>query len=207
MDQATAAGTHALWTIVLAAGGSARLGRPKQLLRKGARTLLTRTCGLAAAIGTGGVVIVLGAQRLRMQSHLRRAGVTARIVFNGHWPRGLGSSLALGVRALPDDARAVLILLCDQPNISAACLQRLHCAHRRHPGAIVASRYAGRQGVPAILPRACFADLKRLDADSGARALLNGVDRRIPIVTVDMPEAALDIDTPADAAALGVDAD
>lgn len=204
MDQATARGGYSIWTIILAAGGSARLGRPKQLLRRNAETLLTGTCALASTISGQNVVIVLGAQRLRLQSHLRRNAATGRIVFNRNWRRGLGSSLALAVRALPVTARAALIVLCDQPNIRTASLRRLCRAHREHPRAIIASRYAGRRGVPAILPRTSFRELARLDADAGARDLLNGADPRFRVVTVDMPEAVCDVDTPADAAALAL---
>jgi len=203
MDQATAVGRRTLWTIVLAAGGSARLGRPKQLLRKHARTLLTRACALAEQVTPGRVVVVIGSQRLRMQAHLRKNRLPAAVVFNSRWPQGLGSSLAAGVKALPGTAGGALVLLCDQPNVTGAGLQRLLRVRRRHPAAIVASRYAGRAGVPAILPRACFGELRRLNADSGARTLLNGAQRQA-VLLVDMPEAALDIDTSSDLAAARV---
>lgn len=203
MDQATATHVGKLWIIVLAAGGSRRLGTAKQLLRVAGRTLLARTIACAAEISNGRVIAVLGADSARMRAHVRRNAPGTWCVYNRNWRRGMGSSLASGIRALPGTAEAALVLLCDQPGVDLHSLRRLTTRQNRwNRAVIVASRYAGRLGVPAIFPRRAFKELRRLDSDHGARTLLNVDAADFRIVAVDMPEAAFDIDTPADVATL-----
>lgn len=196
MEQATTPRAGKLWIIILAAGESRRLGSPKQLLRMRGRSLLSLALLRAETLGHGRVIVVLGAGARRLRAHIRRGRQPAKIVYNPDWTRGMGSSLAAGIRALPRTADAALILLCDQPLVDIRALARLCTADIRR-SAICASRYADRLGVPAIFPRRLFPLLSRLDSDKGARELLNhGSGYRI--VAVDMPEAAFDIDTPAD---------
>ena len=108
----------------------------------------------------------------------------------------MGTSLRAGLAAADRTARAALVLLVDQPLVDAAALARLVAAWRRRPGVPAVARYDGRTGVPAVLPRRHWRALKSLRGDEGARALLRA---SATLTLVDMPEAALDIDTPADA--------
>jgi CTP:molybdopterin cytidylyltransferase MocA len=186
--------------VLLAAGGSRRLGRPKQLVRSRGRALLTRAIDAArGALPNAPLVTVLGAEALRLRALLRRRDPEALPILNAHWRSGLASSLARGLDALPGDVDAALVLLVDQPNVDADALQRLVAAWCRRPSAPAAARYLGRAGVPAILPRRSWRALRGLDGDLGARALLRGA---ATVTLVDMPEAELDIDTPEDAARL-----
>jgi len=218
MDQATAGNVGKLWIIVLAAGASQRLGTAKQLLRAGRQTLLAQALSHAAAVAPGQVIAVLGSSAQRIRSHIRRNVPRTRIVLNRAWTGGMGTSLATGISALPQSADAALIMLCDQPNISVAALLKLCAARRTNRSAVVASQYAGRLGAPAIFPRACFADLRKLNTnrgntnrgntnhgntDRGARELLNSDAGGFTRIAVAMPEAAFDVDTPAQAAQLG----
>lgn len=180
---------------MLAAGGSARLGRPKQLERYRNRALLIHAAQLGNALSDDRVLVVLGAHRLKLLAALRRSGLALTAAFNRHWPKGMGSSLACGINLLPDGARAALILLTDQPGISLTDLNRLVNDWRRHPTTAVAAEYAGRVGVPAVLPRRMFRALGRLTGDAGARDLLRDVPR---LVRVPMPNAAFDVDTETD---------
>jgi molybdenum cofactor cytidylyltransferase len=197
--------------VLLAAGGSKRLGRPKQLVRRGRQRLLLNA--LAAARGALGpddaIVVVLGAGALRLRNVLRRAtprrlnqlnhAAPARVAYNALWREGLAGSLRIGLDALPREASAALVTVVDQPNVDAASLCRLISAWRKRPGAPAAARYAGRAGVPAILPRRLWHAARSLEGDVGARALL----RSTPDLTlVEMPEAELDVDTPEDLARL-----
>jgi CTP:molybdopterin cytidylyltransferase MocA len=187
--------------VLLAAGGSRRLGAPKQLLRHRGRPLLVHALTTAtAALPGGALVVVLGAHALKLRALVRRTAPRATAVFNARWEEGLATSLLAGLAAAPRDAPAALIMLVDQPHVDAHALRRLLAAWRRRPAVPAAARYAGRAGVPAVLPRRYWRTLLHgLEGDSGARVLLRGA---AALTLVDMPEAELDIDTPADAARL-----
>jgi len=194
--------------VLLAAGGSKRLGRPKQLVHRGNRPLLLGA--LAAARGALGsdhaTVVVLGAGALRLRYLLRCAArrkpnkaASPRVAYNALWRAGLAGSLRVGLDALPRTARAALVMVVDQPNVDAATLSRLIAAWRKRPGVPAAAHYAGHPGVPAILPRRLWHAARSLEGDVGARALL----RNAPdIALVEMPEAELDVDTAEDLARL-----
>jgi CTP:molybdopterin cytidylyltransferase MocA len=144
------------------------------------------------------LLVVVGAERLRLRLVLRRARCRAQVVTNPRWQQGMATSLRVGLAAVPPTATAALVLLVDQPRVDAAALLRLMAAWRRRPGMPAAARYDGREGVPAILPRRHWRAVRSLRGDQGARALL----RKAAITAVEMSEAALDIDTPADLAAI-----
>jgi molybdenum cofactor cytidylyltransferase len=192
--------------VLLAAGESSRLGRPKQLVRRRNRPLLLHA--LAAARGAlgrdGATVVVLGAGALKLRNVLRNSQPRAphgtgrvRVAYNARWRAGLAGSLRVGLDALPRTARAALVTLVDQPNVDAAVLRRLVAAWRARPAIPAAAHYAGRAAVPAILPRRLWHAARSLEGDVGARALLRGSPN---ITLVEMPEAELDVDTVEDLA-------
>jgi molybdenum cofactor cytidylyltransferase len=181
-----------LWCVVLAAGGSSRLGRPKQLVRHARRPLLLNAVAAAAGVAPGRTVVVLGAGALRLRLMLRRCSEAPIRVHNKRWPEGIASSLREGLAALPGNARAVLILLADQPRIRARVLARLVHAWRARPARAAAAAYGGGFGVPAILPRRLWRRAARLRGDAGARALLAAEHT---LTLVPLPEAELDVDT------------
>jgi molybdenum cofactor cytidylyltransferase len=189
----------AVWSVVLAAGGSQRLGRPKQLLRSRQRPLIEHAYRAVAALTPGRIVIVVGADALRLRLALERRRLRPRIVHNGRWQSGLAGSLRTGLDALPPTVRAALVVLTDQPAVDAAALAELARAWRRRPSRPAAAHYAGRVGVPAILPKPLWRSIKRADGDAGARTVLRG---REALSIVELPQAAFDVDTAADAAAL-----
>jgi molybdenum cofactor cytidylyltransferase len=181
---------------LLAAGGSRRLGRPKQLVRHSGHTLLQRALGAArGALPEAPLIVVVGAHAARVRAVLVRAHRTVRIVTNARWQGGMATSLQKGIAAVPRTARAALVLVVDQPHLGAAGLARLLRAWRRRPGVAAAARYDGRVGVPAVLPRRLWRKLRELHGDQGARALLRDNDR---LTLVDLPEASFDVDTLAD---------
>lgn len=189
-----AARADGLACVLLAAGGSRRLGVPKQLLRVQSAPLLLRAVLAAHAATEGPIVVVLGAHALKLRALLRRHGAPVRVAHNARWEEGLAASLRVGLTALPPRTRAALVLVVDQPLIDARAAQRLVRAWRRRPSMPAAAHYAGRAGVPAILPRRTWRALRSLRGDTGARALLNGSG----VTLVCLPEAALDVDTPED---------
>jgi molybdenum cofactor cytidylyltransferase len=181
--------------IVLAAGGSRRLGFPKQLVRRRARSLLAHAVVAArGALPLSPLIVVLGAQVLRLRLVVRRAAPKVVVAYNARWADGLASSLNAGLAAVPSGVSSILVTLVDQPSVDERALVRLLNAWRRRPGVAAAAAYSGRSGVPAVLPRRYWRAIRALRGDAGARALLRGGE----ITAVEMPEAELDIDTPAD---------
>jgi CTP:molybdopterin cytidylyltransferase MocA len=140
------------------------------------------------------LIVVVGAEALRLMLVVRRTQCRARIVSNSGWKQGMATSLRAGLAAVPRRAQAALVLLVDQPRVDAAELKRLVAAWRRRPGVPAAARYGERAGVPAVLPRRHWRAVRALRGDEGARALVR--DRGVTLV--EMPQAALDIDTPED---------
>jgi molybdenum cofactor cytidylyltransferase len=198
MKRAAAAARPDIACVLLAAGGSRRLGSPKQLVRLRTRPLLAHALEAAqgALPATARLVVVLGADALRLRALVRRHAPAAHIAYNARWRDGMAGSLRAGVRAVPPGTAAVLVTLVDQPRVDARALRRLVAAWRRRPGLAAAAHYSGRSGVPAVLPRGYWRALRDLKGDAGARALLQG-----PRITlIDMPEATFDVDTPADVA-------
>jgi len=201
MTKPAARGRARIVCVLLAAGGSTRLGRPKQLVRRRLKPLLLHALDAARAVPIADeqIVVVVGAAALRLRALLRRYSPAVHIAANPRWATGLASSLRAGLEAAPRGVRAALVQLVDQPNVDSAALRRLVAAWRRRPSVPAAAYYSERPGVPAILPRRTWQALGALDGDAGARALL----RSSPTITlVAMPEAELDVDTPLDLARL-----
>jgi molybdenum cofactor cytidylyltransferase len=183
-----------LHAVVLAAGPSTRFGSPKQLVRIGGRPLLHAIVGRAVELAGHSVTVVLGAHADELTALLRHT--PASVIVNRDWSEGLASSIRAGVGRLPASCDGALILLGDQAAVTTDDLRRLVGAWRRQPEHIAAAQYRGTTGVPAIFPRTSFADLGALRGDHGAQLLI----RRNPdrVVRVQMPSAAVDVDTPED---------
>jgi len=186
--------------ILLAAGASTRLGQPKQLLRLpglAGETLLDHAIALGRAAGAAPIFVVLGAHAEEI--HLECELLDCILVRNEAWHEGMASSLRAGISAVLENAPAasgVMVLVCDQPGLSAEHLRRLLDAQESDPDSIAASRYAGRTGVPAIFPRALFPSLLELQGDQGARTMLQQPGAAIH--PVDFPAGEFDLDSPED---------
>jgi molybdenum cofactor cytidylyltransferase len=191
---ADSAHTPSVHVIVLAAGASTRFGSPKQLVRLNGRPLLHLAVARAVEVAGQAVTVVLGANAAELAPLLRHT--PASVVINRDWAEGMGSSVRAGVARVPATADATLLMLADQPAVTAQDLLRLVGTWRRQPQCIVAAHYSGTTGVPAIFPREDFAALCALRGDAGARALLKRGGERI--VRVPLQSAAIDIDTPED---------
>ncbi len=183
---------HAL--VLLAAGGSRRLGQPKQLLVIDGETLVHRAARLGLATAPAAAVLVLGAQAEAVRA--ATGDLALQAVHCDDWRQGLGASLREGLAAVPADCAGALVLLCDQPALNAAHLQSLLDAWRARPDRAAASAYGGVLGVPALLPRSWFAALSRSTGDRGARDLLR--QHAAEVNAVPAPALARDIDHPED---------
>lgn len=188
--------------VLLAAGASRRLGQPKQLVAVSDVPLLLRA--VDAALGCSAVwpvIVVLGAHADQLRPVVARRPVL--VAENPAWAEGIASSLRAGLAGLQQFSRhleGAVFALCDQPAFSTSVIERL-LAHRAATGAgVVAARYAGHAGAPAFIAREHFAALSHLTGDAGARQLFAMLPPDA-ITTVDLPDLALDLDTPEDLAA------
>ncbi len=191
-------GSSSLHAIVLAAGASRRFGSPKQLVRINGRPLLHAVVSRAVAVAGHSVSVVLGAHASELASLLSHSGAT--LIINRDWQEGMASSLRAGLARVPGAIDGVLVLLADQPAITAEDLRRMVEIWRRDSESLVAAQYAQTVGVPAIFPRWCLRELAELRGDRGARSILLRHQNRLTRVA--LPNAALDIDTPEDLLAL-----
>ncbi len=190
---------NSLGAILLAAGSSSRLGQSKQLLEIDGQPLVRRQAELLLALQPACVVVVSGADQLAVEQALH--GLQVQRVHNPNWQQGMGTSLACGIRAMPERVRGALLLLCDQWRVTAEDLHKLVTAWKPGPVRAVCAEWANDQGqtvagAPAIFPRALFAKLVKLQGERGAQALLKhypGGTSHVPV-----PNAAFDIDEPAD---------
>ena len=144
--------------VVLAAGASTRLGTLKQLEMLGGERLLERMVRVAREAGCSPVIVVLGAEYPQVVGNIDLGDAVT--VINDKWKEGMGSSVRLGVRTcgfVAKTAEGVVLMTCDQPAVTARHLKRLMMKSRE----MTASRYAGRNGVPAYFPAKYFTELRR----------------------------------------------
>ena len=184
----------------MAAGGSSRLGKPKQLLQFKGKSLLRHAAKSMVVSMCDPVVVVLGAESERSAAEVEGLQVVACI--NENWPSGMSSSIGVGLAKLIEIAPeidAVLISLCDQPFVTSEILNRFCKKYAATDAAIIAAEYDGVTGVPALFSRELFGELSLLQGDKGARDVIRS---REDIGTVHLPEAAFDIDIPEDVAKL-----
>ncbi|WP_223650836.1 nucleotidyltransferase family protein [Hymenobacter psoromatis] len=189
--------------LLLAAGSSSRLARPKQLLPYQGQTLLRHAAEVAVASPCRPLVLVTGALHDELLPEIE--GLPFHVVRNDAWADGMGGSIAAGLAELETAAEAarvdaVIVILCDQPLLTEDVLGRLIVQFQATGQPVVASTYAGTQGVPALFGREVFPQLLALRGASGARELLQ---QYAHLPTVDFPGGATDVDTEAQYAALG----
>jgi molybdenum cofactor cytidylyltransferase len=192
--------------IVLAAGASARMDQPKQLLRHAGETLLRRAVNSALATGCRPVIVVLGAQADALCNEV--ADTDAHIAVNPEWADGMSSSIRCGLAALEaltvGRTRAAVVTLCDQPRVTTRIINRLLETFDGTCPPLVASEYESNgektRGAPVLFSRALFPELMGLRGTEGAKRI---VERHLSEASlIRVPEAAFDVDTPLDYRAL-----
>jgi molybdenum cofactor cytidylyltransferase len=190
----SARGGHAV--VLLAAGSSTRLGQPKQLLCRNGETLLHRAVRIALETGPEVLIVVLGSNPSAYQAALQ--DLPHETVINENAANGLASSLQAAAPHVADHAQ-VLVLMSDQPALSAVHLQRLLDGARRSRSGCAATQLHGLAGVPAVVPGHWFNQLPLDPSQAGFRDRLRALaDDALRLLPADGLE--LDIDTPQDLA-------
>jgi molybdenum cofactor cytidylyltransferase len=178
--------------VVLAAGTSSRLGRPKQLLELEGRPLLQHVVDAAAASGLDEVVVVLGHESERIASALTLPPGT-RVVVNRDYEDGQSTSLRTGLSSVDARADAAAILLGDQPRLTPAAIRKAVDAYRASEAPIMRALWRGAPGHPVVLARSEWESVRKLRGDKGARDLVAASDR-VDVIEMSEPPVE-DVDT------------
>ena len=189
-----------LAAIILAAGESSRMGRPKALLPDpDGRPFVVRLAGTFAAAGVPNIIVVAGSQSAAISAALDAASlrVAPIVVTNPNPARGQVSSLWVGLdEAERITAEAVLVTLVDIPMVDVATIDRILGAWQERRAPIVRPAFRGRHGHPVLFDRSVFAELRNAPLDEGARAVVHAHAADIRNVEVDDEGCVTDVDTP-----------
>ena len=186
---------HAI--VLLAAGASTRLGKPKQLLIYNGKSLLKQAIDLALGSKANPVVIVLGAHAEQLIKEATQPGV--HVIKNERWKEGMASSLNAGlneVLRISPGINNVLFMVCDQPFVTKELLQTMLKEYELTRQPMIACEYDDSIGTPALFNKTVFALLFELEGEEGAKKLLKAYPELV--ATVDFPDGNVDIDTVSD---------
>lgn len=178
--------------VILAAGTSSRMGKPKQLLSWKNTNLLGHAVDSAKASKARKTVVVLGANREKI---LKVNHLAVEHVYNPLWQEGMGGSIATGVDYLvsKDEYDAILIMLADQPLIDTTYIDHMINMFDGNQNTIIASDYVNNLGVPALFGKAYFEQLEKLTSNVGARTVIELNLKQVR--TVKIENKGVDIDT------------
>lgn len=180
--------------IILAAGSSSRLGSPKQLLVYSGKTLLQTCIDNAKQINANPVILVLGANKKLIEDHTDTNGVI--VTENGNWKSGIASSITVALSALYNtfpDTDCIILMVCDQPFADSTILNKLLLKQKETGKPIVACKYEGTKGTPALFHRSLFHELAALKGDSGAKVILTKYENESAYIS--FKAGGIDIDT------------
>jgi molybdenum cofactor cytidylyltransferase len=189
-----------LAAVILAAGGSSRMGQPKQLLKFRGTSLLRRAIDTALAVPADQVIVVLGYAADQLLPECEATSAT--VVLNDQWSEGVSTSLRGGLAAVSSDARGVFIYPADMPLVTPEALREL--AHRQQvsgrPAAMTEA--GGVRGVPVFITRSLFPALMIQEGDVGGAQYLRGHPESVEAVHFDDADLVRDVDRPEDYARL-----
>jgi len=170
------------------------LGTSKQLLLYKEKGLLHHAVDAANEVDVKTVIVVLGANADVLLKEVENKHVY--VAMNYEWKEGMASSIRCGMQALLDispAADAVIIMVCDQPFVSASLLYELITVQKERGKKIVASKYANTMGPPVLFHKSIFPELLELKGDAGARDII--VEYADDVITILFPKGDIDIDT------------
>ncbi len=186
--------------LILAAGRSTRMGRPKALLPLGPGTLIEQAVALFREAGLRDILAVVGHRREKLAALLGAAG--ARVVVNPHYDAGMFSSVQAGVGQLDPAATGVFVLPVDVPLVRPWTLRHLGAVFAARPTRILVPTFAGQPGHPPLIPAALAPEIAAFRAPGGLRAFLTSRRERLQAVEVPDRHVLFDVDRPADYAEL-----
>jgi molybdenum cofactor cytidylyltransferase len=182
--------------VVLAAGESARMGKPKPLLRFGDRTFLEQMIAVLQDAHLDRITVVLGAEADAIKRAVDLSGVNA--VVNSNYRDGQLSSLLVGLENVSAEAEAILLCLVDNPFITSEMVDRVVRTFSETNAPVVIPTFQGKRGHPSLFARSMFEQLRHAPPEEGARHVVYANEDKI--VEVEIPERAVvvGINTPDD---------
>ncbi len=169
--------------MILAAGESQRMGKPKLLLPIGEKTMIETVIDRVIQSKAEKILVVLGSNREKVEKKIEN--LPLEIAVNPDYKKGMLSSVQHGFHALPEDVRAVLIFLGDQPSIPTDVIDRVIDAFRETGKGIVLPVYKGERGHPVLIDMKYRHDVQDLNPEVGLRELVYGRPEDILEVEVD----------------------
>lgn len=183
--------------VILAAGASTRLGKPKQRLKYNGNSLLQNAIDASVNSVAASVVVVLGANADDILQETNKSGINT--IINTEWEEGMASSIRIGLNELlfiSPVTEAVIFMVCDQPYISSELINELIQTHLDTGKPMVTCNYGETIGPPALFHRSLFNELMKLKGDAGARKIIQQhIDA---IATISFTKGNIDIDTAED---------
>ncbi|UCC39875.1 MAG: nucleotidyltransferase family protein [Candidatus Aminicenantes bacterium] len=178
--------------MILAAGESKRMGKPKLLLPFGEKTMIETVIDNVVKSKAGSILVVLGADSEKIEEKIK--GLPVEIVFNPNFHEGMLSSAQIGFQTLPEDAQAVLVFLGDQPAISHAVINEVIDAYKKTKKGIILPVYEGNRGHPVLIDVKYRGEVEKLSADVGLRGVVYSHPEDVQEVEVETPNILQDID-------------
>jgi molybdenum cofactor cytidylyltransferase len=185
-----------VWAIVLAAGASSRMGTQKLLLPYGDKTVIEKVIEQVHSLVGPDIVVVLGSHRDEIREKIGRPEL--KYVHNLHYMEGMLSSVICGFQALPDEVKAALVYLADQPQIPSEIAMQVISTWKLSGKGIVIPVYSGKRGHPVLIETRYMKEIEQLDPEQGLRMLSKKFSYDVQEVECTYQEILRDIDTPED---------
>jgi molybdenum cofactor cytidylyltransferase len=185
-----------IWAIVLAAGVSSRMGTQKLLLPFGDKTVIEKVIEEVESVVQSDIVVVLGSHHDEIREKVGKPAV--KFIRNMQYSEGMLSSVICGFKALPDEAKAALLYLGDQPQIPSGVALEVISAWKQSGKGIVIPVYAGKRGHPVLIETRYKKEIEQLDPEQGLRILSKIYSSDVQEVECSYQEILRDIDTPDD---------